>query len=54
MWIHTDTAFVSIVAHSDRPGDLLVRARTRRDLERSECRSLRSLLTLTLITYGGR
>lgn len=33
MWIHTDTAFVSIVAHRDRPADLLVRARTRRDLE---------------------
>ena len=33
MWIHTDTAFVSIVAHRDRPECLLVRSRTRRDLE---------------------
>lgn len=33
MWIHTDTAFVSIVAHDSKPDTVLVRARTRRDLE---------------------
>ena len=33
MWIHTDQGFVSVVAHDDRPDDLLVRARARGDLE---------------------
>lgn len=32
MWLHTDNAYVSIVAHTDRSDDLLVRARTRADL----------------------
>ena len=34
MWIFTPTAFVSIVAHRNKPGVLLVRARLKGDLER--------------------
>lgn len=33
MWIHTDQGFVSVVAHDDRPDDLLVRARACRDID---------------------
>lgn len=33
MWIFTDTGFFSVVAHREKPGYLLVRARARADLE---------------------
>lgn len=33
MWIFTPTGFLSVVAHRDKPGVLLVRARARADLE---------------------
>jgi hypothetical protein len=32
MWIFTTAGFLSVVAHHDRPGDLLVRARVLEDL----------------------
>lgn len=32
MWIFTTSGFLSVVAHHDRPGDLLVRARMLGDL----------------------
>jgi len=35
MWIFLNDAFLSIVAHVDRPDDLLVRARVPGDLERT-------------------
>ncbi|WP_295581409.1 hypothetical protein [uncultured Lamprocystis sp.] len=34
MWVFLSDAFLSIVAHRDRPDDLLVRARIAGDLER--------------------
>ena len=34
MWIFLPDSFLSVVAHRDRPDDLLVRARSREDLER--------------------
>lgn len=34
MWIFLNDAFLSIVAHKDRPGSLLVRARRREDIAR--------------------
>ncbi len=34
MWVFVPGGFASIVAHRDRPGQLLVRARRREDLER--------------------
>lgn len=33
MWIFTTSGFLSVVAHHDRPGDLLVRARVLADLQ---------------------
>ncbi|WP_354699030.1 hypothetical protein DSM112329_04734 [Paraconexibacter sp. AEG42_29] len=33
MWIFTTSGFLSVVTPADRPGDLLVRARVRADLE---------------------
>jgi hypothetical protein len=33
MWLLTTQGFYSVVAHRDRPGTLLVRARTRTDIE---------------------
>ena len=34
MWIHFNDAFLSIVAHRDRPGHYMVRARVAGDIER--------------------
>lgn len=34
MWIFLNDAFLSIVAHRDRPDDLLVRARVQGDIEK--------------------
>ncbi len=34
MWIFLNDSFLSIVAHQDRPGFLLVRARAKGDIER--------------------
>jgi hypothetical protein len=35
MWIFLDDAFLSVVAHTERPDDLLVRARVSGDIERA-------------------
>lgn len=40
MWIFTDIGFFSVVAHRDTSGALLVRARSRRDLEALQERHL--------------
>jgi hypothetical protein len=34
MWVFTNNAFVSIVAHRDKPGTLLVRGRFKGDVDR--------------------
>jgi len=33
MWLFTTSGFLSVVAHHDRPGDVLVRARVRDDIQ---------------------
>jgi hypothetical protein len=43
MWLFTDIGFFSVVAHRDRPDTLLVRARTRGDLEALRDRHLPDL-----------
>lgn len=35
MWIFQNNSFVSIVAHKDRPGHLLVRSRIKGDIEKA-------------------
>ena len=33
MWLHTTIGFFCVVAHRDDPGTILIRARTRKDLD---------------------
>lgn len=40
MWLFTSIGFYSVVAHDSHPGTVLIRARTREDLERLQRRHL--------------